>query len=41
MNKDTLIEALEIAKDNFDYDGEHEKAAEVMTYIQELEGKNE
>jgi len=41
MNKETLIEALEIAKNNFDYDGEYDKAADVMAYLQELESKNE
>ena len=39
MNKETLIEALEIAKNNFDYDGEYDKAAEVLEYLKELEGK--
>lgn len=36
MNKDTLIEALWIAKDNFDYDGEYAKANQVESYINEL-----
>jgi hypothetical protein len=39
MNKEILIEALEIAKNNFDYDGEYDKAAEVLAYIQKLEGE--
>jgi hypothetical protein len=41
MNKETLIEALEIAKNNFDYDGEYDKAAEVVAYLKELEEENE
>jgi hypothetical protein len=40
MNKEILIEALEIAKDNFDYDGEYDKAGQLLAYIQELEGEN-
>ena len=38
MNKELLIEALEIAKNNFDYDGEYDKSAQVLKYLQELEG---
>ena len=38
MNKELLIEALEIAKDNFDYDGEYDKSAQILVYLQELEG---
>jgi hypothetical protein len=41
MNKEILIEALEIAKNNFDYDGEYDKAGQVLAYLQELEGENE
>ena len=41
MNKEILIEALEIAKNNFDYDGEYDRAAEVLEYLKELEGYNE
>lgn len=37
MNKDILIEALEIAKDNFDYDAEYHKAEAVERYIKELQ----
>ena len=37
MNKEVLIEALEIAKNNFDYDGEYEKAGQVLEYLKELE----
>ena len=36
MNKEILIEALYIAKDDFDFDGEHHKAEQVMSYIEEL-----
>ncbi len=41
MNKEILIEALEIAKNNFDYDGEYDKAEQVVEYLKELESKNE
>ena len=37
MDKDVLIEALEIAKDNFDYDAEYHKAEAVQEYIKQLE----
>jgi hypothetical protein len=40
MDKDILIEALWIAKDNFDYDGEYDKANQVESYINKLEGKD-
>ena len=36
MDKDILIEALEIAKNNFDYDAEYEKAEATEAYIKEL-----
>lgn len=36
MNNDLLIEALVIARDNFDFDGEHDKSETVQKYIQEL-----
>jgi len=39
VNTQLLIEALWIAKDNFDYDGEHEKAEQIGEYIKELGGK--
>lgn len=39
MNTQLLIEALWIAKDNFDYDGEFEKAEQIGEYIKELGGK--
>lgn len=43
MNKETLIEALWIAKDSFDYDAEYHKAEAVEEYIKQLqeEGHNE
>jgi hypothetical protein len=37
MDKDTLIEALEIAKNSFDYDAEYHKAEAVAEYIKQLE----
>ena len=37
MDKDILIEALEIAKNNFDYDAEYNKAEAVEEYIKQLE----
>ena len=37
MDKDILIEALEIAKNNFDYDAEYHKAEAVAEYIKQLE----
>jgi len=37
MDKDILIEALEIAKNNFDYDAEYHKAEAVQEYINQLE----
>jgi hypothetical protein len=37
VNREILIEALEIAKNNFDYDGEYDKASEVLAYLQKLE----
>ena len=43
MNKEILIEALWIAKDNFDYDAEYHKAEAIERYIKQLqeEGHNE
>jgi hypothetical protein len=41
MNKEILIEALEIAKNNFDYDGEYDKAAQVLAYLKGLEDESE
>jgi hypothetical protein len=40
VNREILIEALEIAKNNFDYDGEYDKASEVLAYLQKLEGES-
>ena len=37
MTNDLLIEALWIAKDNFDYDAEYHKAEAIERYIKELE----
>ena len=36
MEKGALIEALAIARDDFDFDGEHEKAQAIRDYIQTL-----
>lgn len=36
MNKELLIEALIIAKDNFDYDAEYLKSESVERYLKEL-----
>jgi hypothetical protein len=41
MNKEILIEALEIAKNSFDYDGEYDKAAQVLAYLKGLESESE
>jgi hypothetical protein len=41
MTNDLLIEALWIAKDNFDYDAEYHKAEAIERYIKELEEKSE
>jgi hypothetical protein len=41
MTNDLLIEALWIAKDNFDYDAEYHKAEAIERYIKELEEENE
>jgi len=38
MNNEILIEALEIAKNNFDYDAEYHKAEAVQEYINQLQG---
>jgi hypothetical protein len=41
MERGSLIEALVIARDNFDFDGEHDKAQAIRDYIEILkeEGK--
>ena len=36
MNKDLLIESLNIAKDNFDFDGEYDKSDQIHNYLIEL-----
>jgi hypothetical protein len=42
MDKEILIEALEIAKNSFDYDAEYHKAEAVQEYIKQLqEGEGE
>jgi hypothetical protein len=42
ITNELLIEALEIAKDNFDYDAEYHKAEAIERYLKELqEGENE
>jgi len=41
MTNDLLIEALWIARDNFDYDAEYHKAEAIERYIKELEEDNE
>jgi hypothetical protein len=37
MNREILIEALEIAKNSFDYDAEFDKAEAIQEYIQQLQ----
>jgi len=41
ITNELLIEALEIAKNNFDYDAEYHKAEAIERYIKELEGDDE
>jgi hypothetical protein len=41
MNKEILIEALEIAISNFDYDNEWDKADEVRDYLDEIKKESE
>jgi hypothetical protein len=36
INKDLLVEALWIAKDNYDFDNEDNKAKAIEQYIKEL-----
>ena len=36
MDKELLIEALHIAKDDFDFDGEYDKANQIELHIKEL-----
>ena len=37
ITNELLIEALEIAKDNFDYDAEYHKAEAIEKYLKELQ----
>ena len=39
ISNELLVEALWISKDNFDYDGEYDKANKVESHINKLEGK--
>ncbi len=41
ITNELLIEALEIAKNNFDYDAEYHKAEAIERYLKELEDENE
>ena len=41
MNKEILIEALEIAINNFDYDNEWDKADEVRDYLDNIKKEKE
>jgi hypothetical protein len=36
MNTGALIEALAIARDHFDFEGEHDKAQAIREHIEEL-----
>lgn len=36
MNTQELIEALEIAVSNYDFDGEYDKSEKVSAYIEQL-----
>lgn len=36
MNKEELIEALEIAVGNYDFDGEYQKSEKVSAYIEKI-----
>jgi hypothetical protein len=40
MNTGALIEALAIARDHFDYEGEHDKAQAIREHIELLKGSN-
>ena len=40
-DNELLIEALGIAKDNYDFDGEYDKSEQIETYIKALENKND
>jgi hypothetical protein len=41
ITNDLLIEALWIAKDNFDYDAKYHKAEAIERYIKELEEESD
>jgi hypothetical protein len=41
ITNELLIEALEIAKNNFDYDAEYHKAEAIERYLKELEEDSE
>ena len=36
MNTGALVEALAIARDHFDYEGDHDKAQAIRDYIETL-----
>lgn len=40
MNTGALVEALAIARDHFDYEGEHDKAQAIRDYIETLKESN-
>jgi hypothetical protein len=40
MNKGALIEALAVARDHFDFEGEHAKAQAIRDYIETLKESN-
>ena len=40
ITNELLIEALWVAKDNFDYDAEYHKAEAIERHIKELEGES-
>jgi hypothetical protein len=41
ITNELLIEALEIAKNSFDYDAEYHKSEAIERYIKELEGESD
>jgi hypothetical protein len=40
MNTGALIEALAVARDHFDFEGEHDKAQAIRDYIETLKESN-
>jgi len=36
MKRGTLVEALAVARDHFDFEGEHDKAQAIRDYIETL-----